>query len=96
MAEAKAARLLSVHAMHRNSAPGPDPDGFGPAFYCTVWASISLEIERLVTSFSSELIDLERINRAHIILLLKKPGATAVDAYRSISLQNLSVKLSPK
>ncbi|WVZ49070.1 hypothetical protein U9M48_000451, partial [Paspalum notatum var. saurae] len=40
--------------------------------------------------------DLERINRAHIVLIPKRPGATAPDAFRPISLQNFPIKVITK
>jgi hypothetical protein len=80
--------------MNKNSAPGPD--GFGSTFYCTLWSHIAPQIERLLVAFLNNHIDLARINRAHIILLAKKQGIVAPDAYRPISLQNLSVKLLTK
>jgi hypothetical protein len=54
------------------------------------------QIERLLAAFYDNRIDLARINRAHIILQAKKQGIVGPDAYRPISLQNLSVKLLTK
>lgn len=46
--------------------------------------------------FQSGNIDLERLNRAHIILIPKHPGAFTPDAFRPISLQNFPIKVLTK
>jgi hypothetical protein len=65
--------------MNKNSALGPD--GFGSAFYYTLWSHIAPQIERLLAAFYNNHIDLARINRAHIILLAKKQGIVGPDAW---------------
>ena len=39
---------------------------------------------------------LERINRSHMVLIPKKPGAVDVDAFRPICLQNCTLKILTK
>lgn len=41
-------------------------------------------------------MQLERINRSHMVLIPKKPGAVDVDAFRPICLQNCSMKILSK
>ena len=80
--------------MNKSSAPGPD--GVGSAWYSQVWDSIKHDLESLLQSFHNGTTDLERINRAHIVLIPKRPGTTTPDAFRPISLQNFPVKLITK
>jgi hypothetical protein len=49
-----------------------------------------------LTSFHGGDVDLDRINRAHIVLLPKCPGATAPKDFRPVSLQNCPVKIITK
>lgn len=72
--------------MNSNSAPGPD--GFGPSFYSATWNVIKEDVLKLTTGFCSNSVQLERINRAHIVLIPKPGKENTVDGYRPISLQN--------
>jgi hypothetical protein len=81
-------------SMNRNSAPGPD--GFGPAFYVATWATVKNQVIEFMNAFHIDDVQLERINRSYMVLIPKKPGATAVDAFRPICLQNCSVKILAK
>ena len=49
-------------------------------------------VTRLFESFHSRSADLERINRAHVVLLPKKNGLPAPSSFQPISLQNCSIK----
>jgi hypothetical protein len=49
-----------------------------------------------LAGFHNKSIDLERINRAHIVLLPKHEGASTPTAFRPVSLQNCSVKIITK
>jgi hypothetical protein len=80
--------------MNRNSAPGPD--GFGPAFFLAAWNTVKTQIMAFLHNFHSDDVQLERINRSYMVLIPKKPGATAVDAFRPICLQNCTVKILAK
>jgi hypothetical protein len=77
--------------MDRSSAPGPD--GLGSSFYRAAWASILPQVIRLFDAFHAGRVDLDRINRVHVVLLPKKPGTPDPGAFRPISLQNCSVKI---
>lgn len=76
-------------AMNRNSAPGPN--GFGPGFYRAAWDTVKAHIMDFMYAFHQQSVQLERINRSYMVLLPKKPGATAVDAFRPICLQSCSL-----
>jgi hypothetical protein len=80
--------------MNRNSAPGPD--GFGPAFFTAAWGTVRTQILEFLHSFHSNAVQLERINRSYMVLIPKTPGATSVDAFRPICLQNYTVKILAK
>ena len=80
--------------MNANSAPGPD--GLGPGFYRAAWHTVKGDVMRFLEAFHSGSTQLESINRAHIVLLSKKTGATAPSDFRPISLQNCPVKILTK
>lgn len=84
----------ALRSMNRNSAPGPD--GFGPAFFLAAWNTVKTQIMAFLHSFHSDDVQLERINRSYMVLIPKKPGATAVDAFRPICLQNCTIKILAK
>jgi hypothetical protein len=85
---------LALLSMNRHSAPGPD--GFGPAFYRAAWTTVKDQIMNFMHAFHAGETQLERINRSHMVLIPKKPGAVAVDAFRPICLQNCSLKILAK
>jgi hypothetical protein len=80
--------------MNQTSAPGPD--GFGPSFYRAAWGTIKPQIMDLLHSFYQGNVQLKHINRSYKVLLPKKQGVVAVDAFRPICLQNSSVKIIAK
>jgi hypothetical protein len=84
----------TLFAMDMNSSPGPD--GFGPAFYKLFWNSLKPFVMQLFEDFHSGSIDLDSVNRAHLILLPKRDGVRTRDGYHPISLQNCPMKLFAK
>ncbi|XP_071678659.1 uncharacterized protein [Lolium perenne] len=80
----------AINSLDRASAPGPD--GFGPAFYRAIWATAHPALLRLFKNFHSCSVDLERINRSHIVLLPKPAAVVTAASFRPVSLQNCSVK----
>jgi hypothetical protein len=84
----------AVRGMNANNAPGPD--GIGPAFYVAAWPRVEEEVMEFLAGFHCGSVDLERINRAHIVLLPKHEGATASNSFRLVSLQNCLVKIITK
>lgn len=84
----------TVRAMNRDSAPGPD--GFGPSFFQVAWEAVEAKLMSFLSAFHGHAVQLERINRAYIVLLPKKENATTADSYRPICLQNFLPKLASK
>ncbi|CAO2153322.1 unnamed protein product [Urochloa humidicola] len=80
--------------MNANSAPGPD--GFGPSFYRASWATVEPAVMDFLAAFQHGEADLERLNRSYMVLVPKKPGATAAADFRPICLQNCSIKIAAK
>ncbi|XP_066385142.1 uncharacterized protein [Miscanthus floridulus] len=78
-------------SMNWHSALGPD--GFGPAFFSAAWSTVKDQIMALMFAFHQQEAQLERINRSHMVLIPKKPGAVTVDVFRPICLQNCSRSL---
>jgi len=76
--------LSAVRSMNVNNAPGLD--GLGPAWYAAAWADTKTAVMGLQSSFHNGTADLNRINRAHIVLLLKKECACQPKDFRPISL----------
>jgi hypothetical protein len=83
--------------MDRHSSPGPD--GFRPSFYRAAWGGggvIKQDVIRFMEAFHQRQAQLERINRSYMVLIPKKPGVVAVDAFHPICLQNCSIKILGK
>jgi hypothetical protein len=85
---------LALFSMDTNSAPGPD--GFGPTFFRAAWTTTKSRIMDFLHAFHHGDAQLDRINRSHMVLLPKKPGAVDVDAFRPICLQNCTMKILSK
>lgn len=84
----------ALFAMNVNSSPGPD--GFGPAFYRSLWHETRHDLLSFSHAFQRGDVDLDGLNRALLVLLPKKDGANTPDAFRPISLQNCPMKLVTK
>jgi len=80
---------MDVHA-------SPGPDGFGPSFYRHFWPSLKHDMTQLFCAFYDGSLDLDGLNRAHLVLLPKKDGVRTADGFRPISLQNCPMKLFSK
>lgn len=76
--------LHAIKAMNINSVPGPDR--FGPAWYVASWSAIKNDIMLFLVAFHSGTIELDRINRVHIVLPPKCDGATTPKDFRPVSL----------
>lgn len=57
----------AVKAMNSTSAPGPD--GFGPSFYRAAWELVVPTVMDFFSAFYGYSADLERVNRAYVVLL---------------------------
>ncbi|XP_004963682.1 uncharacterized protein LOC101781465 [Setaria italica] len=88
--EARAA----VHAMNGHSSPGLD--GFGPTFYKAAWATVAPAVMALAAAFHGGSAELERLNRAYVVLIPKHATAATPGDYRPICLQNCSIKILSK
>jgi hypothetical protein len=75
--------LMAVRAMNPASAPGPD--GFGPGFYRSAWDMVKPTVMSFLAAFHAGTADLERINRAHAVLIPKSSGTVTPNAFRPIS-----------
>lgn len=84
----------ALFAMDRNASPGPD--GFGPSFYRAFWPQLKPLVSSLFSDFQAGALDLDGLNRAHLILLPKREGICSADGFRPISLQNCPMKLFSK
>jgi len=81
-------------SMNMNSVPGPD--GFGPLFYKAAWGTVKHDLMQMLSEFHSGQVDMQRINRSHMVLIPKKPDAVDVGAFRPIALQNCCYKILAK
>jgi hypothetical protein len=81
-------------SMNLNSAPGPD--GFGSAFYRAAWETVKVQVMNFMSAFHGGPINLDPINRSHIVLIPKKPAVVDDDSFRPICLQNCSLKILSK
>jgi len=77
--------------MRTDSAPGPD--GFSPLFFKKNWDLVAPQLMQLLTDFHNGTAQLQRINKAYLVLLPKKEPALHPKDYRSISLQNCITKI---
>lgn len=80
--------------MNVNASPGPD--GLGPGFCRRFWHNIKLTILPFFDDFANLRVDVERFNRAHMILLPKNVSARTPENFRPISLQNCPPKAIAK
>lgn len=90
----EAEAYAAVRAMNRTSLPGPD--GFGPAFYTAAWQTVLPAVMQLARAFQSDEAELERLNRAYIVMIPKSATVLEASDYRSICLQNCSLKIISK
>jgi hypothetical protein len=86
--------LSVVKGMNQISSPGPD--GFGPSFYKSSWGVVELTVINFLASFHDGTADLERINRAYIVLIPKTSDAVTPGALCPISLQECPIKIAGK
>lgn len=84
----------AVRTMASDSAPGPD--GISPGFNKTAWGTVKEDVMSFLHAFHRGATELERVNRAVIVLLPKTAAATAPSSFRPVSLQNCPVKILTK
>jgi len=90
----EAVAAVPVRAMNRCSALGPD--GFGPGFYQAAWAMVEDRVMEFLHAFQIGQADMDRINRAFVVLIPKRCDAVTADAHRPICLQNCGPKIVSK
>ncbi|KAE8782766.1 hypothetical protein D1007_43816 [Hordeum vulgare] len=79
-----------------NDNASPRPDGFGPAFFKANWELVKQDIFNRMLDFHNGSAELVRINKAYIVFIPKKLGATNPDNFRPMSLQNCLIKIVSK
>jgi hypothetical protein len=84
----------AVRAMNRNNSP--DPDDFGSGFYSVAWGTVSTDIFTLARAFHERTAELDRLNRAYVVMIPKHAAAVEPGDYRRICLQNCSLKIIEK
>ncbi|XP_073360435.1 uncharacterized protein [Aegilops tauschii subsp. strangulata] len=85
----------AIKEMHPERAPGPD--GFTAAFYQKVWPIIKHEIMAVFLKlYVGDGRGFGKLNRAHIVLIPKKPDAEEVGDFRPISLPHSVAKIFAK
>nr|XP_040256667.1 uncharacterized protein LOC120974274 [Aegilops tauschii subsp. strangulata] len=91
----------AILAMNSNASPGPD--GFGPAFFKANWDLVKSDLLALMEDFHKGTAQLNRINKAFIVLLPKKRKKSAIvlkldfkKAFDSVSWTALAVIMLAK
>lgn len=84
----------AIKSMNASSAPGPD--GIGPSFYKAAWEAVRGDVMSFLQAFHAGRVDLQRINRAHIVLIPKCVPTIAPASFRPVSLQNCPIKILTK
>lgn len=79
-----------------NAANALGPNGLGPGLYNAAWGVTRATVMDFLHAFHAGLANLERINRAVIILIPKTETALTPSAFRPVSLQNCPVKILTK
>jgi hypothetical protein len=74
----------AVRSMDTDSAPSPDR--VGPSFYKAGWAAVCTNVMTFLHDFHAGNVDLQRINRAHIVLIPKGPDTATSSVFRPVSL----------
>lgn len=84
----------AVKSMNSNSAPGLD--GIGPSFYKAAWRTVGRDVMAFLHAFHAGRMDIQRINRAYIVLIPKCPATTTPSSFKPVSLQNCPMKVLTK
>ena len=71
-----------------NSEGVPGPDGIPIFFYKNCWDAIVSELMQLMDDFYTGQCQMERLNKAYIVLLSKIPRAESIGDFRPIALSN--------
>ena len=76
----------AVWGLNNEGAPGPD--GIPVFFYKDCWDTLAPELMQLMDDFYAGRCQIERLNKVHIVLLPKTPGAEMIGDFRPIALSN--------
>ena len=76
----------AIRGLNGEGAPGPD--GIPVFFYSDCWDTVGPELMATLEDFRVGRCNLDRLNRAYIVLIPKVPGAEHVQDFRLISLSN--------
>ena len=71
-----------------NSEGAPGPDGIPVFFYLECWDVVGAEVMALIEEFRDDRCNIDRLNKAYIILIPKVEGAELIGDFRPISLSN--------
>ena len=71
-----------------NSEGALGPDGIPVFFYLECWDVVGAEVMALIEDFKVGRCNMDRLNKAYIILLPKVEGAELIGDFRPISLSN--------
>lgn len=87
---------IRITVFQMGALKSPGPDGFSGIFYQKYWSIVGHDVCRLVSSFFSNTISMEKLNRTEIALIPKVPNLELVTQFRPISLCNYSYKIISK
>ena len=78
--------LVAIRGLNNEGAPGPD--GIVVFLYRDCWDVVGSEVLATIEEFWAGRCNMDRLNRAYIILLSKVEGAERIGDFRPISLSN--------
>lgn len=87
---------LSAALFSMDMFSNPGPDGFGPSFYKAFWLNLKNFLLDWLADCHEGRLDLDGLNRAHLVLLPKGEGVRKADGFWPISLQNCPMKIFSK
>ena len=73
---------------HLNSEGAPGPDGIPVFFYIECWTKVGPDVMATIEEFRTGRCNMDRLNRAYIVLIPKVQGAEQIGNFRPISLSN--------
>ena len=77
---------MAIRGLNSDGAPGPG--GFPVFFYRDCWDAVGSEVMAMIEEFWAGRCNMNRLNRAYIILLPKVEGAEQIGDFQPISLSN--------
>ena len=77
---------MAIHCLNSEGAPGLD--GIPVFFYSECWAKVGPDVMATIEEFWTRRCNMDRLNRAYIVLIPKVQGAERIGDFRPISLSN--------